>query len=1287
MANDSENSSANPGKIIRAGILALVKGLLISGALMGPGFLLLIIGAIVPGMIWLFISSFSLMAWTYRKPWKLNLLSCLMPCAVTGLCLIVQMMLLRRVLPPTEFLILALLVGGGLGAIRSVFHKLHCEPDGSVMARRTLGYLIIWIVAYALTQLAAYLSRNTILIQGSVLTSVLSAAAIGVFSLCLLLRMYSVRKKVMVTNVIILFVSVLSLTPSLYAQVPSNPQVSERTLRALKNFPRNPQEYDLAIRELDPIYRKVMTPVVQSVLGGGFQSQGEAGRRSEFGNKLGNHWFFYDFWIAGEWIPVSGGKKRAVSINSQIHYKSGKIKHIEDLFIPGGSDKGWGYKKELINFHGMRAIHGTNSGGKSQYIYWQRGDHLLKLSLAHTSPFTKAQIVEVATKMHRAAKKSGYYDFPGSLLGEVAKPPVSPSTTGAGHSSGSQQESQSSSSSTDSSSTGRPRGRLMDRDTAIVTTSIVAILLAGGSISMQVSQAIAQALQEASIPDGKNFPTDASTSSPVPKPPVPIIDPDGDPVIIQDGSYEGGRPGQWWVYDGWMDPDEARSVFAERRRQLAERQREIDAFMAETDRLSEERRVFNEEEARRNELEREAERREQQAREEFERKRREHIASRMAEAAADPDNGLSPDYIQGLIRSGEHDVLYDLYRDKLEADTSAAKAEASQANAEAWRAGVAADGAGLVRTAAQGAIMTLGGPAGFVPTALASGAISGAGEGADAYYSGKDPHEVLRQTAAGFASGVKDAGSNAIARLPGVGWAGRNVLPAAADAVETYVRTGDAGKAAATGAINLLSGAAGEKIDALENGLAREGAELLNTSLTGGSTSVVNGGSFGEGASSSLAHHLAGRLGGKAGEEGAGHTRPRSESRILTAREEGKQASRRAEQGPITQQLQESQRDVPVLGRDGNQLVNPRTGKPVTESLVDTKIALQQLADPAESRTAKGADPDFVAAVIRTRNEQIYGPANDATIDAVTPRLQEAGILQPGDRLVMDTFSTPGAAPSLGADRDARLVIERYGQNGQRELIEVPRTHWERQAQADFASHTRPLAGDVTQDSHPDYFRRKEELAHLEKAGWTQQQIDDRAWNEAHNQLYTDGEHVEAGKDNSDQSGFRRDSSGREHRVGRSQIESPVLAAQAGRGLLRDPEGLGRMWAEKSHFYGNNTPEALAQSQKGIDSYLRLRTGYRSHNMDVPPINPKLGRAMELLSKAPTGQAATPEAMAKLTNDLQAEGFRDAHDAMNKVALSYESLKLSRRVAPVGLGSRGITSVATQHLTDERNEN
>ena len=103
--------------------------------------------------------------------------------------------------------------------------------------------------------------------------------------------------------------------------------------------------------------------------------------------------------------------------------------------------------------------------------------------------------------------------------------------------------------------------------------------------------------------------------------------------------------------------------------------------------------------------------------------------------------------------------------------------------------------------------------------------------------------------------------------------------------------------------------------------------------------------------------------------------------------------------------------------------------------MVDKREALEQLTDTRSSRTAKQAPKDVQEAIINTREQKLYKPADQATINQVSKNPAVQKMMKPGDKLVMDSFQTPGkSGRSVGADRDARLVIQRA--DGKR--IEVP---------------------------------------------------------------------------------------------------------------------------------------------------------------------------------------------------------------------------------------------------------
>ena len=94
----------------------------------------------------------------------------------------------------------------------------------------------------------------------------------------------------------------------------------------------------------------------------------------------------------------------------------------------------------------------------------------------------------------------------------------------------------------------------------------------------------------------------------------------------------------------------------------------------------------------------------------------------------------------------------------------------------------------------------------------------------------------------------------------------------------------------------------------------------------------------------------------------------------------------------------------------------------------------------------------------------------------------------------------------------------------------------------------------------------------------------------------------------------------------------------------------------------HNVPEALAQTQKGIEQLLAVRDGYRAGRppLDPPPLDTRTARAMEIVARAPVGIDATPEAMARIESDLQALGYRNTPDALEKLNSQAELLKWSR---------------------------
>ncbi len=125
------------------------------------------------------------------------------------------------------------------------------------------------------------------------------------------------------------------------------------------------------------------------------------------------------------------------------------------------------------------------------------------------------------------------------------------------------------------------------------------------------------------------------------------------------------------------------------------------------------------------------------------------------------------------------------------------------------------------------------------------------------------------------------------------------------------------------------------------------------------------------------------------------------------------------------------------------------------------------------------------------------------------------------------------------------------------------------------------------------------------------------------------------------------------------------------------------MWEEKSHFYHDNKPEAIAQSQKGINEMMDLRDGQRTQGLQPAPLKPETAKAMEVIAEAPTGMGATAEAMQDVDNRIGAirdsngnQVYRNTEDAMSKIGRSVEYNKWTRSAVTSG-DSGGMTASET----------
>lgn len=168
--------------IARAAAIGITKSVALSLAVLGPGFVMLIMGMTVPGMLWLFVGSFAMMAWTYRKPWRLGAIACLIPPGAAAICYALQLLLFGIAAPPMMFIAGAVAAGLVVGFWRGQTHEVKRDESGGVIAERTIGYLLVWAGAYGATQLLGFVAINELAIRAGLITGAFTTAMLGTVS-------------------------------------------------------------------------------------------------------------------------------------------------------------------------------------------------------------------------------------------------------------------------------------------------------------------------------------------------------------------------------------------------------------------------------------------------------------------------------------------------------------------------------------------------------------------------------------------------------------------------------------------------------------------------------------------------------------------------------------------------------------------------------------------------------------------------------------------------------------------------------------------------------------------------------------------------------------------------------------------------------------------------------------------------------------------------------------------------------------------------------------------------
>lgn len=841
---------------------AAVKSLVLSAAVLGPGLLLLYSGALVPGMLWLFGGSFGMVAWTYRKPWRLGFITCLIPPVAAGLGYVLQLALFSNAAPPLLITLGAVVLGIGVGWYRGEAHQLY-KKDGSIFAQRTVTYLGIWIAAYAITQFMA-VTADLWLVRSGLLTGAFSTAMLGAVSVIILQK----RKALAHASAAVMAFAFLFSHPA--AILPAAAQSSSGDVEAIDILRQTASRVSRLVLDAD-LAEAVMgqrpapadsAPISIPLPAPSFQRISENAATATYATDASSSISVTLERLESteaampqmsdlrgvtskmaKWITVRGAScLLGVSIDERASPITGEAAAVMSKDRFRISVRAFG--------RGQIARERPPSDGIAGAIGDAIGEALEE---AGGILFLPLMTPALAGEYHAALDVEAY-----PSAGTSAAPPFVPQTRpgpdyGAGTSG-------------DDGYAHPPYVTFDPEDIAAGTTVVAAILVAAGvaaNIAQAIAAAIASAAQSgvqmtsediaAAIGEwlARSRPADGSGATqgnggqdvaPPPKPP-PIYDKDGTPFVTND-------KGQYWAPDAegnwrWLDPVEAREASAALQREAAARRAEQAEHDRATQEMMEKWRQQRQQEAVAAASDAQRRTAEDQAARAAEARRLgqlgQAIGSTIEQMGSSEQRDALMGELGGLLEKGDTEgaeLLWSHLRGARQSQLDRLGAEARWDQMKGKVYGAAETGAALTRDVSKAALTAattqLTGGIGLAPAAMLGGTLIGSVEATEAGLS-VDPTGNVKfdRTAAakGLVKGVKGGLSAAIG---GVATSGSKIIAltkigsqAGLDAAETYAETGSGEKALVSGLLGVASGASGEAIDA---GFQQDG--LLKSAVT-----------------------------------------------------------------------------------------------------------------------------------------------------------------------------------------------------------------------------------------------------------------------------------------------------------------------------------------------------------------------------------------------------------------------------------------------------------------------
>ena len=202
-----DRKGAAPTGAVRARVPCSRKLRAAAGSLFKSAF----IAALIAGLsfaIWQFspplasfvllLGAFLQLAVSYRKRWPLGLVTCLLPPAAALGGLTVQFVFFRKMFAEfsdaaSGLLLVAVLIGALLGVLRASSHRVMIDNE-QIFARRSLAFLVVWLIAYCITHAGALFGVPLLALCGCS-AGAFSTAMLTTFGLVMLMRYGSGRRK------------------------------------------------------------------------------------------------------------------------------------------------------------------------------------------------------------------------------------------------------------------------------------------------------------------------------------------------------------------------------------------------------------------------------------------------------------------------------------------------------------------------------------------------------------------------------------------------------------------------------------------------------------------------------------------------------------------------------------------------------------------------------------------------------------------------------------------------------------------------------------------------------------------------------------------------------------------------------------------------------------------------------------------------------------------------------------------------------------------------------------